>query len=229
MQGTYAITQTGGQQDITWDAQGKSLDLALMTKALFPEQERLVTGLFKFTTAGTGRGQGEALRNSLQGTAVFDVENGQFAKSLLMDFLAQQTSIKEFRGAEFKTIHSELQIKDGWGQLNQTRIVGSMYTVEFAGKIGLDGRLDAQIVPKVGTDFSEHVKIPCLDQFAKASDGFTVLPITVTVKGTAENPEFSTKMETAGAMKRQGGELVGVITNLLTGCQGSDSVKAKFR
>ena len=112
-------------------------------------------------------------------------------------------------------------------QLNQTRAVGSMYSVEAEGKIGLDGQLDAQISPRVGSNFSRHVKIPCLDQFAKASDGFTVLPVTVTVKGTAGNPEFGTKVETTGTVTRQGGELLGVFTNLLTGCKGSDSAKSQ--
>ena len=105
----------------------------------------------------------------------------------------------------------------------KTRAIGSMYSVEAGGKIGLDGQLDAQFSPKVGPAFSTHVKIPCLDQFAKASDGLTVLPVTVTMKGSAANPEFGTKVKTAGAAKRTGGELVGVMTNLLTGCQGGDA------
>jgi AsmA-like C-terminal region len=153
---------------------------------------------------------------------VFDVENGRFVKSPVMEFLAKQTRIDEFNGAEFKTLHGELHIKDGWMHLNQSRAVGSMYGVETEGKIGLDGRLDVQIFPKVGPAFSKHVRIPCLDQFAKASDGFTVLPVTVTVKGSAGNPEYRATVETAGAIKRRGGELVGVIADLLTGCQDGD-------
>ena len=111
--------------------------------------------------------------------------------------------------------------------LNQSGAFGSTYSVEAGGKIGLDGQLDVQFSPKIGPAFSKHVKIPCLDQFAKASDGLTVLPVTVTAKGSAANPEFGTKVEAAGAAKRTGGELVGVITNLLTGCQGGESEKDK--
>jgi hypothetical protein len=225
VQGTFAIAQKGAQQDITWDAKGNSLDLGLLTKALFTEPEGRITGLGKFITSGRGRGQREALGNSLDGLVVFDVENGRFVKSPVMEFLAKQTRIDEFNDAGFKTLHGELHIKDGWMQLNQARAVGSMYAIEAAGKIGLDGRLDAQIFPKVGPAFSKHVKIPCLDQFAKASDGFTVLPVTVTVKGTTGNPEYGAKVETAGTVKRRGGELVGVIADLLTGCQGGDSMK----
>ena len=226
VQGTYAIAQKDGQQDITWDAKGNALDLGLLTKALFNEPEARITGLGRFTTSGTGRGRGEALRNSLNGIAVFDVENGRFAKSPVMEFLAKQTRIEEFNGAEFKTWHTELQIRDGWMNLNQTSAVGSMYAVEVEGKIGLDGQLDAQISPKIGPTFSRHVKIPCLDQFVKASDGFTVLPVTVTVKGTAGNPQYGTKVETTGTVKRQGGELLGMIANLLTGCKGGDSANS---
>ncbi|HEX6950499.1 MAG TPA: AsmA-like C-terminal region-containing protein [Nitrospira sp.] len=223
VQGTFAIVQKDGQQDITWDAKGNALDLSLFLKALFNEPESRITGLGRFTTSGTGRGQGEVLRNSLSGIAVFDVDNGRFAKSPVMEFLAKQTRIEEFQGAEFKTFHAELHIKEGWMHLNQTRAVGSMYAVEAEGKIGLDGQLDAQVFPKVGPTFSKHVTIRCLDQFAKASDGFTMLPVSVTVKGTAGNPQYGTS---AGAFKREGGELLGVIANLLTGCKGGDSAKS---
>src|SRR5262249_2972509 len=210
----------------TWDAKGNALDLGLLTKALFNEPEGRIAGLGRLKTSGTGRGSGEALRNSLNGLVVLDVENGRFTKSPVMEFLAKQTRIDEFNGAEFKTLHLELQIKDGWMHLNQSRAVGSLYSVEAKGKIGLDGQLDAQIFPNVGPTFSKHVKIPCLDQFAKASDGFTVLPVTVTVKGTAGNPQYGTKVESAGTVKRQGGAILGVITNLLTGCRGGDSDKS---
>src|SRR5262249_30892236 len=158
------------------------------------EPEARIIGLGRFTTSGTGRGQGEALRKSLDGTAIFDIENGRFAKSIVMEFIAKQTRMDEFKGAEFQTFHGERHIKDGWINLNQPRVVGSLYSVEAAGKIGLDGQVDAQFSPKVGTTFSKHVRIPCLDQLAKASDGLTMLPVTVTVKGRAANPEFGTKV-----------------------------------
>jgi hypothetical protein len=219
VKGTYAVVQKDGQQDMTWDATGNALDLGLLMKALLSEPESRITGLARFTTSGTGRGQGEALRDSLSGIAVFDIDNGRFTKSPVMEFLAVQTRIDEFKGAEFKTAHAELQIKDGWMYLNQTSATGSTYSIEAAGKIGLDGQLDVQISPKIGLAFSKHVKIPCLDQFAKASDGFTVLPVTVTVRGPAANPTYATRVETVGAVKRQGGALLGGITNLLTGCR----------
>jgi len=225
VQGAFAIAQKGGQQDMTWEAKGNALDVGLLMKALLNEPEPRIIGLGRFITSGKGRGRGEALRNTLDGTAIVAIENGRFTKSPLMEFIATQTRIEEFQGAEFKSLHGELHLKDGWINLDQTRAIGSMYSVEAGGKIGLDGQLDAQFSPKVGPAFSTHVKIPCLDQFAKASDGLTVLPITVTMKGSAANPEFGTNVQTAGAAKRTGGELVGVITNLLTGCQGGDAAE----
>jgi hypothetical protein len=218
VRGTYAVVQKDGQPDVTWDVTGNAIDLGLLTKGLLNETESRITGLGRFTTSGTGRGQGEGLRHSLSGIAVFDVDNGRFAKSPVMEFLAKETRIEEFKGAEFKTAHAELQINDGWMNLNQTHATGSLYTIEAAGKIGLDGQLDLQISPKIGSSFSKHVKIPCLDQFAKASDGLTVLPVIVTVRGPAGNPTYETKVETVG-VKREGKAILGGITNLLTGCR----------
>ena len=97
MRGTYAVVQKDGQPDVTWDVTGNAIDLGLLTKGLLNEAESRITGLGRFTTSGRGRGQGEALRHSLSGIVVFDVDNGRFAKSPVMEFLAKETRIEEFK------------------------------------------------------------------------------------------------------------------------------------
>lgn len=218
VQGTVTVVLTGGQPEFGWDAKGDALDLGVLTKAASAEPR--VTGRGKFTTSGTGRGQGEALRQSLSGTVVFDVADGQFVKSPLLEFLAEQTHIDEFRALGFRTVHGELQIKDGWVHLNQVRVVGPAVAVEADGKIGLDGRLDAEVQPKIGPALSGHVNIPCLNQLLKTVDGFTVLPVAVTVQGTAEKPVYGAQVTVGKMVGRQAGALVGTIADLLTGCQG---------
>jgi phage baseplate assembly protein gpV len=225
VQGTVTIALRGGQPEFGWDAKGDTLDLGVLTKAAFAEPEPRVTGRGKFTTSGKGRGQGEALRQSLDGTIVFDVADGQFVKSPVLEFLAEQTHIKEFSGLGFRTLHGELQLKDGWVHLNQVRADGPSVAVEAGGKVGLDGQFDARVQPKIGPGLSDHVRIPCLDKFTKTADGFVVLPVAVTVKGTAENPIYGAEVTAGSIFGRQAGNLVGTIADVLSGCRDGDATQ----
>jgi hypothetical protein len=225
VQGIVTVALNGGQSEFGWDAKGNALDLSVLTKATFAEPEPRVTGRGRFTTSGTGRGQGETLRRSLSGTAVFDIADGQFIKSQLFEFLAEKTRIEQFRGLGFRTVHGELQIKDGWVHLNHVRVDGPSVAVEAGGKFGLNGRLDVQVQPKIGPTLSDHVQIPCLNQFMKTVDGFTVLPIAVTVEGTAENPSYGVNTMASSMVGRHTGALVGTIADLFTGCRGGEAAQ----
>jgi len=222
---TIIVALKGKHPEFSWNTKGDALDIGIITKALSGEPEPRIKGRGKFTSEGTGRGQGEALRQSLDGNVVFDVADGQFVKSPALEFLAEQTRIDEFKHLGFKTLHGELHVKDGWVHVKQIRADNPAVSVEASGKVGLDGRVDMQVQPKVGPAFSENVKIPCLDQFAKTADGFTVLPVAVTVTGTAENPEYGAKVATTGTVGRTVGSLVGTVADVLTGCTGGEGAK----
>ena len=225
VQGTVTVALKGGQPEFVWDAKGNALDLSVLTKAPFAEPEPRVTGRGGFTTSGTGLGQGETLLQSLRGTAVFDIADGQFIKSRLLEFLAEKTRIEQFRGLGFRTVHGELQIKDGWVHLNQVRVDSPSVAVEAGGKIGLNGRLDVQVQPKIGPTLSDHVRIPCLNQFMKTVDGFTVLPVAVTVEGTTENPAYGVNVMASNMVGRHTGALIGTIADLFTGCRGGEAAQ----
>ena len=225
VQGVVTVALKGGRPEFSWDAEGKALDLSVLTKAAYAEPEPRVTGRGRFTTSGTAQGQGEMLRRSLSGTVVFDIADGQFIKSRLFEFLAEQTHVQEFRGLGFRTTHGEFQIKDEWVHLNQVRVDGPSVAVEAGGKIGLDGWLDVQVQPKIGPTLSDHVRIPCVNQFMKTMDGFTVLPIAVTVEGTAENPAYGINFMASSMLGRHTAALIGTIANLFTACRGGEAVQ----
>jgi len=225
VQGTVTVTLKGDQPEFGWDAKGNALDLSLITKAAFAEPEPRVTGRGRFATSGTGLGQGETLQRSLSGTAVFDIADGQFIKSRLLEFLAEKTHIAQFRGLGFRTVHGELQIKDDLVHLNQVRVDGPSVAVEAGGKIGLNGQLDVEVQPKIGPTLSDHVHIPCLNQLMKTVDGFTVLPVAVTVEGTTENPSYGVSTMAGSTVERQTGALIGTIADLFTGCRGGEAAQ----
>ncbi|WP_455245090.1 hypothetical protein [Petrachloros mirabilis] len=223
--GTIIVALKGRQPEFSWNTKGEALDVGIISKALSGEAEPRIKGRGKFTSEGTGRGQGQALRQSLDGKVVFDVNDGEFVKSPVLEFLAEQTRIDDFKGLGFKTLHGELQIKEGWVKISQIRADGPAVAAEASGKVGLDGRLDVRVQPQIGPAFSDYVKIPCLDHFAKTAEGFTVLPVAVTVTGTAENPEYGATVEASSTVGSAAGAIVGTVAHVLTGCTGGEGAK----
>lgn len=225
VQGTVTVAMRNEQPEFAWDLKGIALDLGTLTKAWFGEPEPQVTGRGTFTAAGTGRGRDETLRQSLNAMVFFDVADGQFIKVPALEFLADQTRIDQFRGLGFRTLHGALDVKDGWVTLQQFRADGPVAGIEAGGKLALDGRLDVRVEPKIGPTLSPHVMIPCLDQLARTAEGFTVLPLAVTVTGTAAAPSYGIAVTPGNMVERQAGALVGTIADLLTGCRGGDAAK----
>ena len=225
VEGTVTVALKEGQPEFDWDAKGNALDLSLITKAAFAEPEPRVTGRGGFTTSGTGLGQGETLLQTLSGTADFDIADGEFIKSRLLEFLAEKTHIEQFRALGFRTVHGKLLVKDGWVQLNQVRVDGPSVALEAGGKIGLNGQLDVQVQPKIGPTLSDHVRIPCVNSFMKTVDGFTVLPVAVTVEGTTENPTYGVNTMASSMVGRHAGALIGTVTDLFTACRGGEAAQ----
>jgi len=184
-----------------------------------------MTGRGVVTAAGTGRGRDETLRESLNGTVSFDVTNGQFTNAPVLEFLADQTRIEEFRGFGFGTLHGALKAKDGWVTIQEFRAIGSVVGIEAGGKLALDGRLDMRVEPKIGPALSKHVRIPCLDQLAKTAEGFTALPIAVTVTETVGAPKYGV---TAAGLKRQEG-ILGSLKDFVKGCRSGEAAQNKTK
>ena len=225
VEGTITLALKNEQPEFAWDFQGSMLNLGTLTKAWFTESDRPLTGRGQFTTAGTGRGRDERWRQSLKGMVTFDVADGQFIKVPVLEFLADQTRVDEFRHLVFKTLHGALEVKDGWINLQEARANGPIAGIEAEGKLALDGPLDIRVKPKIGPTLSQHVRIPCLDQLAKTVEGFTVLPLAVTIKGTVQTPSYGVDVTPGSMVERQAGALVGTIVDFLTVCRGGSAAK----
>ena len=102
---------------------------------------------------------------------------------------------------------------------------GPSVAMDAGGKIGLDGQLDVQVQPKIGPTLSDQVHVPCVNQFMKTVDGFTVLPIAITVEGTAENPAYGVDVMASSMVRRHTAAMIGTIANLLTACHGGDAAQ----
>jgi hypothetical protein len=59
----------------------------------------------------------------------------------------------------------------------------------------------------------------------KTVDGFTVLPVAVTVEGTTENPSYGVSTMAGSTVGRHTGALIGTIADLFTACRGGESAQ----
>ena len=226
--GNATIALVGDQPELSWTAAGKGLDLPALERALQPDEELHMTGTASFTTSGKGSGQGQMLKQSLDGTAVVDVADGKFVKAPVIDFLAEKSGIHEFKGLHFRSIHGDLRLKDGWVHLAQVRVDGSWTMLTGTGKIGLDGRVDARVLPRVKASLMPKIKHPCLASLLTFGDGFVSLPLVIVVRGTTERPELSADHAASELLPKTTGGLSAKIGDVLAGCIGSSKIQKKL-
>ena len=225
VQGTVTVSTNTTAPEYAWNLAGNELDLGVLTNAGFVGPELRMTGRGLVRSTGTGHGRDETLRHSLNGMVSFDVTDGQFTNAPVLEFLADQTKIEEFRGFGFRTLHGALEVKDGWVTIQEFRAIGAVVGIEAGGKLALDGRLDMRVEPKIGPAVSQHVRIPCLDQLAKTAEGFTVLPIAVTVTGTVEAHSYG--VTAAGLQRREG--ILGSLKDFVKGCRTGEAAHNKTK
>jgi hypothetical protein len=59
----------------------------------------------------------------------------------------------------------------------------------------------------------------------KTVDGFTVLPVAVTVEGTTENPSYGVSTMAGSMVGRHTGALIGTVADLFTACRGGEAAQ----
>ncbi len=223
VEGVLSVAMKDNQPELSWSAKGASLETGMLLRAIQAGREPRFTGLGSFATSGTGRGEGEALKRSLSGAAVFDVTDGKFLKSPLLDFLAKYTHATEFQGMRFDTMHAELRLEDEWLHVVRGHVEASAAALEASGKVGLDGQLDARVLTKVSPALSRKIQVPCLTSVLKNSAGLTIVPIAVTVKGTVNAPVFNAEIAAKEFARRGAGSFMGALADLLRGCRDDRS------
>ncbi len=220
VRGELALAMKEDTPHLSWSAQGNDIQLNPILKAFQVEGGPELKGRVAFTTSGMGRGQGAALKQSLTGTAVIDVTDGEFVKSKLLTYTAKQTGVTQFKGMKFSKIHGELELKDGWINLTRLKARGPGVSLKAKGKIGLDGRVAAIVTPSVMGELAEHTKALCLSPLLRTVDDVTEFPFAVNVSGTVAEPKFSMTVTNGGAMARGVGGLPVNIFEALKKCGG---------
>ncbi len=220
VRGVLALAMKQETPHMSWSAEGKDIELNPILKAFQSGNGPEIKGRAAFTTSGSGRGQGAALKESLSGTAVIDVTDGEVVKSKLLTYTAQQTNVKEFEGMKFKNIHAELELADGWIKMTRLTARGPGLGLRGRGKIGWEGQVEAIVTPSVTGELADHAKALCLSPLLRTVDDVTEFPFAVNVSGTVAEPKFSMTVTTGGAVARGVGGLPSNVFETLKKCGG---------
>ncbi len=219
VEGEVVVAMTDGQPGYTWSAKGQGVNTKLLDQLLEAGKEPRLTGPGAFTTSGTGRGQGDALKQSLWGTVVIDVTDGAFIRSPFLDYLAKQTRIAQLQAMGYDRIHGELRIDKGVIHIDRLDVEGSAAKLEGSGTVGLDRRVDLRVMTKIGPKLADKVRNSCVTSMLKTPDGFLALRFAVMVTGTVEEPVFSPVTARGAHVKGAAGGVVTTLTELLRGCK----------
>lgn len=220
VRGTLAVEMKKDTPHLSWSGEGKDIDLGPVTQAFQLPGDPQIKGRAAFTTSGRGQGRGAALEQSLSGTAVVDVADGEFVRSKLLTYTAQQTGVEQFEGMKFDSVHGEFKLADGWVQITRLSARGSGLAFEGTGKIGLDGQVDAVVTPGVMGQMAEHAKGLCIAPLLRTVDDVTQFPFAVKVSGMVAEPKFGVTVTTAGAVTKGVGGLPLNFLETLKECGG---------
>jgi len=206
-------------RELTWSANGQGLRVGTIMQAVEPGQEPRLKGTGSFITSGTGLLNEDPFRKHLTGIIHVTIENGQFVRSPILQFLATYTHIKELEQMGFDGAQGNVRLEDGWIHADSLTATGPLASLEGNASVSPDNTVDGRMFVKIGPSLRKRIKIPCMSALLKTSDGFTALPFAVRINGSTEHTTFSA--DNAAWNYAKGGitSLASTMKNLLRGCR----------
>lgn len=206
LQGEFNLDMKNEARKLDWNFQGAGIDTGLISESLAPGKVKQLEGLLSFKTVGSGATQGDALTDKLKGNVLFDLANGRIGRSKLLHYIAQKTKVDAFDQMLFKSFHGDLDILDGWANMKDVRVEGNAVQLIASGRVGLDGRYDFGVYPKIGPQLAQKFNIGKIGgQLLSSVDGLLEFPLSFTVRGTSQKPRYGVAPHVPGTIKKGAG------------------------
>jgi hypothetical protein len=219
IEATVELDLRTGRNDFTWTGKGDALNIEKILQAIEPGEVARAKGTGSFTTSGRGLLHTGSLQQHLDGTFDFVIKDGKFLRSQVLKTLAQYTHLDALEHMGFDGLQGKITMKDGWIRTDPVSATGSVATLDGNIALSPTNIVDGKIFAKVGPSLSKSIRIPCMSALLKTPDGFTALPLAVTLKGPLEDISYS--VDTAGWKYTKGalGAFADTMMNLVQGCR----------
>jgi hypothetical protein len=206
-------------QSLLWDVGGSRIDLGVLLAATRPGDAWTTSGTLSFESQGQGRvPPGGVLEKSVTGMLDATLIDGRFGESALLDFMAKTTGVDVFRHMVFTMCQAEVEIRDGFADLENVYVTGTAARFVARGNVSLNGDLDVSITPYLMPGMSGMVKeVKLASALLKTVEGFLLIPVDIRIKGPYQHPRYSAR-PVAGHLLKQGGSAVkGVVGGVVNG------------
>jgi hypothetical protein len=220
---SVTVVRQDKQPQLTWSGNGQGLSVEPLLQAVRPGQEVVLKGTGSVRTSGSSLLNAGLFRKHASGIFNFNIVDGQFIHSPMLQFLAKYTHISELERMGFDGFQGKVRLEGGWIRADSLLVTGSLASMEGDVSVSPDDAADGRIFVKIGPSLGKKINIPCMSALFKTSDGFTALPFAVRIKGTKDSPTFSA--DTAAWNNTKGGitSLADTMKHLLRGCRKNSS------
>jgi len=210
IKGAVDLAQRGTAYNLSADFNGVKLEE--LVSAFAPKAKDKLFGTISGKAAISGAGTVlENLKRNLKGNGTFAVNDGTIKNAEISGGLLAFLGLQDLKEIKMDTANGDFTIADGLVNL-KTIIHSKDMALDEAGAIGLDQRLDLNVLVKVSERLAPKlISQSSIAQFLSSEKGWTSLPLKV--GGTLSKPSYGVDMKYVGKkvteqlQKRAGEEL----------------------
>lgn len=167
-----------------WEVALRQIDIHALLAAIAPEQAAHFQGKGDIASNGSGEGLGEAAKRRLQSKTGFILTGGQISGFFLLDAVAQQTRVDQFKTIQYDEFSGQITTDQGVATLKDWIERGKEQRISLEGTVTLDGRYELLFRPAVTQKMAGKLgKNALAQQLLTDSQGFMSLPTQVAITG----------------------------------------------
>jgi AsmA protein len=195
IKGAVDLAQRGTAYNVSADFNGVKLED--IVSAFAPKAKDKLFGTLSGKAVFSGSGTvWENLKRNLKGSGTFAVHDGTIRNTEIGEELLALLGLRDLKEIKMDTANGDFTIADGNVNL-KTVIRSKDMTLDEAGAIGLDQRLNLSVLVKVSDRLAPKlVSQSSIAQFLSNEKGWTSLPLRV--GGTLSQPSFGVDMKYVG-------------------------------
>ncbi|MCH2171965.1 AsmA-like C-terminal region-containing protein [Myxococcota bacterium] len=199
--------RTKEMRSLSWNLSGTEIDVGKLMRSIAKAglvENTAMNGTLAVSSSVRGSGKTpEGLRRNLTGQLNTTLSNSHISDIPVLDMLSRTTGISAFEGILLSGCRVGGRIENDAFILSDSECTGDVATLQATGRIGLDGRLDLMVSPRLGPSFQGALgKVFRTPHLTETAGGFIALPIDILVEGPVGQEHMSVRARVPGALDK---------------------------